>query len=89
MLGLGVEAVHTDRFARYSARLTRDILSIPGLPDLALSNALRGNVLMRLRPGLMLEVGLAVMLIRSYPPVPPRPTIPVARLILVPSNAFA
>jgi hypothetical protein len=56
VLGFRGEVVHTDRFARYRLVAERDIISVPGLSNLARSDEISGSALIRLRPGLVLDM---------------------------------
>jgi hypothetical protein len=63
---IGVSLIHTDRFARYSLSAVRDIIAVPGLSDLAHSDEVKGQALLRLDRGLILDVSMGLQRLSVY-----------------------
>lgn len=63
---LGATLVHANRFARYELAASRDIIAIPGLRNLARSDEITGKALMRLKPGLILDMSLGYQRLGIY-----------------------
>ncbi len=62
------EVVHTNRFARYRLGAEGDIIAVPGLSHLARSDEISGSALLRLAPGLVLDVSMGLQRIGVLDP---------------------
>lgn len=63
---IGVSLTHTNRFARYRLSATRDVIAVPGLRDLANSDEIKGQALLRLDRGLILDISMGLQQLDIY-----------------------
>lgn len=63
---VGAELIHTNRFAEYRLSVSRDIIVVPGLVNLARIDAIEGRALMRLDRGLILDLALGLQELEVY-----------------------
>lgn len=63
---LGASVIASSPFARYELRASRDITSVPGLADLALSEEIRGSARIRVDRGMILDMEAGLQRLGVY-----------------------